>query len=119
MDKVVIEGLVCQARVGVPEQERAQPQKLLLDLELGLDLSRAGQDDRVEQTVDYAAVCAEVKKWVEGRPFKLVEAVAQRTAELVLEKFLVEEVKVRVRKFSVLGTASVGVEITRLQRRGR
>ena len=113
MDKVVIEGLVCQARVGVPEQERAQPQKLLLDLELGLNLTQAGQDDRVEGTIDYAAVCAEVKKLVEGRPFKLVEAVAQRVAQLVLEKFLAEEVKVHVRKFSVPGTTSVGVAIVR------
>lgn len=116
MDKICIEGLVCRARVGVPDQERVRPQKLVLDLELGLDLAGAGRHDRVEETIDYAAVCAEVKKLVEGRPFKLVEAIAQAAADLVLEKFPPAEVKIRVRKFSVPGTTSVGVEVTRLKR---
>ncbi len=119
MDKVLIEALVCSVRVGVPDQERMHPQKILLDLEIGLDLAGAGRYDRAEETIDYAAVCAEVKKTVEGKPFKLVEAVAQSVAERVLEKFQPVEVKVRVRKFSVPGTSSVGVEVTRSRGRGK
>ena len=117
MDKVLVEALVCSARVGVSEEERVVPQRLLLDLEIGLDLADAGRYDRVEHTVDYAAVCAQVKQWVEGRPFKLVEAVAESVAELILKKFQPAEVNVRVRKFSVPGAASVGVSVARLKSR--
>ena len=108
-----MEGLVCQIRVGVSAEERAKPQKILIDLDLGLDLSRAGRNDRVQETVDYAAVAQEVKQWVEERSFSLVEAVAESAAEIILTRFSVERVTVRVRKFSVPGTSSVGVEITR------
>ena len=113
MDKVLIEGLVCQAHVGVPVEERDQPQRILIDLELGLDLSKAGRNDRVQETVDYAAVAREVKKLAEERSFVLVEAIAESAAAMVLSRFPVEQVKVRIRKFSVPGSSSVGVEITR------
>ncbi len=113
MDKVRIKGLVCRAHVGVPAAERKKRQKILLDIELGLDLRRAGRSDRVEETVDYAAVAREVKELAEGGPFKLAETIAEAAAERVLALFKVDQVTVRVRKFSVPGTTSVGVEITR------
>ena len=116
-DGILIEGLVCRARVGVPEWERRKRQKILIDLELGLDLRKAGRSDCVEETVDYAAVAREVKKLVESRPFVLVEAMAEAAAGLALKKFSIREATVRVRKFSVPGAASVGVEITRGKRR--
>lgn len=119
MDRIAIEGLECSVRVGVPEAERVHPQRILLDLELGMDLTDAGRTDRLEHTVDYAAVCAEVKRLAESRPFRMVEAIAESVAELVLEKFLPAEVRVRVRKFSVPGAGSVGVEILRNAKRGQ
>ena len=119
MDKILIKGLVCRARVGVPEWERRKRQKILIDLQLSVDLRKAGRSDRVEHTVDYAAVAREVKRWVEGRPFILVEAIAESAAGLVLKRFHVKEVTLRVRKFSVPGTRSVGVAITRGKTRKR
>ena len=113
VDRIRIEGLLCRARVGVPAWERRKRQKILIDLDLELDLSKAGRSGRVEQTVDYAAAAREVKEVAEGRPFVLVEAIAESAAERVLAKFKVRRVTARVRKFSVPGTSSVGVEITR------
>jgi len=118
VDNIRIEGLLCMAHVGVPESERNRRQKLLLDLDLRADLQGAGRYDRVSETIDYAAVCAEVKKLAEGKPFHLVEAVAESAAERILERFDAVEVRVRVRKFSVPGTESVGVEIVRARKRG-
>jgi len=86
---------------------------VLVDLELNLDLRKAGRSDRVEHTVDYAAVAREVKRLVEDRPFILVEAMAESAARLIAKKFRVKSVRVRLRKFSVPGTKSVGVEIVR------
>ena len=104
------------ARVGVPDSERRRRQKILVDLELSLDLKSAGRLDRVEATIDYAAVVNEVRSLVESHPFRLVEAMAELAAERILVKFKPKAVSVRIRKFSVPGTESVGTEITR---RGR
>lgn len=112
-DFVLIKGLACRARVGVPERERRRQQMVLIDLRLALDLRKAGRSDRVEETVDYAGVARRVKQLVEGRPFRLVEAMAESAAREVLARFKVRRVRVRVRKFSVPGAVSVGAEITR------
>ena len=113
LDWVVIEELECRARVGVPEEERRARQRVLIDLELGLDLRKAGARDRVEETVDYAAAAQAVRRFAEAGTFHLVEAVAEGVAALVLERFHVKEVRVRVRKFSVPGVRSVGVALSR------
>ena len=117
MDSVLIEGLRVRAHVGVPVEERQNRQSLVLDLEMGLDLASAGRSDRVDQTVDYAAVARQVKQLVEAGSFRLVEAVAEQAAQAVLRSFRADWVRVRVRKFSVPGAASVGVEVTRGKRR--
>ena len=113
MDKILIEGLQVKARVGVTAVERRKPQAVFIDLELEADLAGAARRDAVEETVDYAAVVREVKALVKERSFRLVEAMAQATAESVSSRFRPDQVRVRIRKFSVPGTASVGVEITR------
>ena len=114
MDKVLIEGLSCQARVGVPDAERRQKQKILIDIELRLDLKSAGRSDSFRHTVDYAAAAALVKQVAEHKEFRLVEALAESAADAILQKFEVEEVRIRVRKFSVPGAESVGAEISRV-----
>ncbi len=114
MDWVVIEELECRAHVGVHEDERRARQRVLIDLELGLDLRKAGQRDRVEETLDYAAVAQAVRRFAEAGTFRLAEAVAEGAAAVVLERFPpVKEVRVRVRKFTVPGARSVGVALIR------
>lgn len=113
MDKILIKALRCMAHVGVPAAERRRRQKILLDLELALDLKTAGRQDRVEATLDYAAVAAEVQRMVRQKSFRVVEALAEQVAEIVLRKFKPASVRVRVRKFSVPEARSVGVEISR------
>ena len=118
LDRILIEGLICRAHVGVLAAERRKRQKILVDLELPLDLRKAGRSDRVELTVDYAAVAREVKGLAEGRPFRLAEAIAEQAAGRLLARFKVRQVAVRVRKFSVPGTKSVGVEVIRKKPNG-
>ncbi len=108
-----MEGLKADAHVGVLLKEREKRQRILIDLELGLDLKLAGERDRVQATIDYVAVAKEVKDLVEGRSFHLVEAMAEAVGKLVLERFKPAQVRVRIRKFSVPATSWVGVEMIR------
>ena len=113
MDTIHIEGLQGLARVGVPLEERRHPQKILIDLEMGMDLAAAGRSDAVERTIDYARVVEEICRLLKGRSFRLVEALAHQMARRLITRFGPDQVVVRVKKFSVPGTKSVGVEIKR------
>lgn len=113
-DRIVIEGLRCWAHVGVPEEERRHRQRLLLDITLETPLARAGRTDHVRATVDYAAAALLAKRIAEGKPYRLVEAIAESVAAALLRVFpAVHSVTIRIRKFSVPQAESVGVEITR------
>lgn len=113
MDRILIEGLRASARIGVTEAERSHRQRVEIDLELALDLRRAGRQDRVGATIDYAAAARQARSLVEGRPYRLVETAAEAIAQTLLRQFRPRQVRVRIRKFSVPGSRSVGVEITR------
>ncbi len=101
--------------IGVHERERSAPQELLLDLEMELDLSRPGGSDQLEETVDYAAVAALVRRHAEASAYRLVERLACAVAELVLERWPpVRAVRVAVAKpAAVAGAGRVGVEVRR------
>ena len=116
MDRINVPELPLRARVGVTEAERSSEQDLLIDVELGLDLSRAGREDALEHTVDYEKVCDLLASTVRSRPYRLIEAVAEACAEAVLAAFPVEEARVRIRKPGALrarGVPWAEVEIVR------
>ena len=115
-DRVIIEGLKCQARVGVTEAERRQPQELLVDITFPMSLAKAGQHDDLSATIDYAAAAALTQQVASAKPYNLVEAVAESIAAALLKQFpLVQSVELRIRKFSVPSAASVGVSTVRYQ----
>lgn len=78
------------------ERQRAQPWEIDLDLEM--DLSRAGATDELDDTSDYGAVCVAVERVVIGERHLLLEKLAQRIADTVLADTKVDAVTVNVRK---------------------
>lgn len=116
-DRIVLAGMAFQARHGVEDQEKLEPQRFEVDVELLLDLQPAGLEDDLGRTVDYAGVYATVRQIVESTSFNLIEAVAEAIAHEVLTgERRASEIIVRVRKPQVrLGgeLAYAGVEIRR------
>lgn len=98
MDRIALEGMVFSGRHGVRPAEREQPQEFKVDVKVDADLAAPGRSDRVEDTVDYRQIYAIVKAVVEGESAKLIETLAQRIAERVLELERVVTVSVRVAK---------------------
>jgi dihydroneopterin aldolase len=97
-------------------QERRRGQAFMVDVELFLDLARAGREDRLAATVDYAEVFRLVRRTVEEERFGLLEALAEAIAQRLLAAYPVEGVLVRLKKprAPVGGTyAYFGVEIER------
>ena len=72
-DTIIIEALEVQFRVGVPDEERRHPQKLLISLYLEKDFRPAADRDEVALTVDYDALTRQLIAWGEHREWKLIE----------------------------------------------
>ena len=100
-------------RVGVPDAERAQPQRLLLTIEMESDFSAAATSDSIVDTIDYYAVTQKLLKFGESREWKLIEKLAADIAGLILAEFKPPAVTVEVKKFIIPQARYVAVSLTR------
>jgi dihydroneopterin aldolase len=113
MDTIVIEDLEVRYRVGVPEAERAEPQRLCLRVEMETECRAAARSDDLADTIDYYAVTQHLLRWGEKRSWRLIETLAEDIAELVLRDYGARRVRVRVKKFILPEARFVAVEIER------
>jgi dihydroneopterin aldolase len=97
-DKIMIKGLRVYGYHGVERAERELGQHFEVDLEAVLDLRSAGESDLLSKTVDYDSLIKEVERVVSMERYTLLEGLAQRIADLVLERPQVYSVTVRVAK---------------------
>jgi 7,8-dihydroneopterin aldolase/epimerase/oxygenase len=97
-DRITLRGLRFLGRHGVELEERLEPQPFDVDLILRGDLSAAAATDDLADTVDYSAVFTLVGEVVEGRSYRLIEALAGAIANAVLAAHPIDDVEVRVRK---------------------
>jgi len=119
-DRILIRNLRVFGHHGVLPGEAEQGQVLVVDLDLALDLAPAGRSDELDRTVDYGGLAARVAELVARCRRRLIEAVAEDVAGLVLADERVREVRVRVTKpHAPLGVdAQVAVEVVRGRRGG-
>ena len=118
-DRITLRGMRFTGRHGVSPEERAGFQPFEVDLVLRLDLSRPAETDELSDTVDYASLFELTRTVVEGRSYKLLEALAAAIADTVLGAHPVDDVEVRVRKPKApLPGALETVEVRIRRRRG-
>ncbi len=97
-DRLILSGLQFFGRHGVFAEEKAMGQKFIIDVELSLDLRKAGTADDISQTPNYADLYAIVKNITTQRTFNLIEALAEAIAQEILSIYRVDRVRVRIRK---------------------
>lgn len=98
MDKIFFSGMSFYGFHGVYGAEAELGQRFMVDLELSIDLSRAGASDDLHDTVNYAEIFTCVQKVVEGERYNLVERLTTEVAQQLLTQFPLVEVKVKVTK---------------------
>lgn len=113
MSRISIVDLEVFYRVGVPDAERAQPQRLLLTVALESDFSAAAKSDGIADTIDYYAVTQRLLKFGEGREWKLIEKLAADIAAIVLAEFKPQSVSVEVKKFIISEARHVSITFRR------
>ena len=97
-DAILLQGIQVPAALGVTKAERDVRRPVLLDLEVETDLSRSGRSDRIGHTLHYKRIFEVVEDVASNQEHKLVEALGDRIARAVLEKFDADAVTVTVRK---------------------
>ena len=99
-DSIKVHGLRVDTHIGVSGEERSQPQAVLIDIDLRVDLSQAGRTDRLEHTIDYAMLVSSVAQLVRSEPVHLLEHLAEKIAEVLLTTKGVMTVTVEIAKES-------------------
>lgn len=113
-DKVLIEGLQILAFIGVYEWERQAPQKLLLDIEMSVDLRAAAASDDLQHTVDYAQIATDMAQIAESHQPKLLESLAGKMCDHILQHPLIANVTLKVSKPAILPQAqNVAIQLFR------
>lgn len=113
-DLIHICNLALSVRIGVTDEEQSTPQQLTVSLTLHPAEPFGGLDDRIERTINYAAVCATVRALVTAPPRRLIETFAGDIAAAVLAGFpACAVVEVELRKFILPDTDYVAVRIAR------
>ena len=113
--KISIVDLEVFYRVGVPDAERAQPQRLLLTVELESDFSAAAKSDGIVDTIDYFAVTQCLLKFGEGKSWKLIEKLAADITDAILAEFKPSGVTVEVKKFVIPQARYVAVSLSKMR----
>ena len=115
MDTITIQDLEVYYCVGVPDEERATPQRLLLTVEIAHDFHAAAAEDELTDTIDYYAVSQRLLNFGDGVHWKLIETMAVDIAQMVLEEFRPRSVAVEVKKFVIPQARYVSVRVAREQ----
>jgi dihydroneopterin aldolase len=114
MDIVFIEDLRVPTTIGIYEWERNVQQTISFDIELGTDIRKAAASDDIDNALNYKSVSKRVIAYTTESRFLLVDTLAERVAELILEEFQVRWLRLRVTKRgAVRGSQGVGIVIER------
>ena len=113
-DTIFLTDLRIDTIVGIWDWERKIRQTVSIDLEMGADIRRAAKSDNIEDTLNYKKVAKRVQQFVSESEFQLVETMAEKIAEIIIDEFDVLWVQVRVNKpGAIRGARDVGILIRR------
>ena len=113
-DLIRIVDLEVYAYIGVPDQERLNPQRLLVTLEMtGESFAHAASTDSVAWTIDYAVVATRMKELAGRRPRKLLETLAEDLSVDLLKNFPIRRLTLEIKKFILTDAQYVSVKIER------
>jgi len=120
MDHIRLKDIIIYGHYGVTPQEREVGQRLLMDLDLSLDLGPASRSDALADTVSYEEVYSRVRVVAEGASCLLLEHLAGQVAEDLLSAYeALRSVTVSLRKMNLpFPTTCREVEVLLTRERG-
>jgi FolB domain-containing protein len=113
MDTITIKDLGVLCHIGVPNEERAKPQRLLITVEMSGDFAQACKSDDLAHTINYYDVSQRITQLCATQPFKLIERLADEIATLILRDFGARQTTIEIKKFILSNTRHVSFKLTR------
>ncbi|MFQ5850547.1 MAG: dihydroneopterin aldolase [Candidatus Binatia bacterium] len=93
-----IKDLRLKTIIGISEWEREEKQEVVINVALGLDTEKAIETDHIEDTVNYKKLTKQIIREVEQSNFYLLEKLAHRVLQIVMEDKKVKKATVEVDK---------------------
>ena len=112
-DVVRIEQIEVLAHIGVPDEERSQPQRLTVSVHFWPTRGAGELNDNIDNAVNYAEVCDEVRRFVQSRRDRLIETLADALATRLLESYAIDRVAIEIRKYILPEVQFVSITVTR------
>ena len=113
-DKIFLQGLEVQCKIGIFDWERKVKQKVVIDLEFPANIKKAARRDRIKDTFDYKRIAKYTIAFISRSQFFLIETLAERLAQSLIKEFKLSALKLRLSKpGAIRGARNVGVEIHR------
>ena len=113
-DEIHIDQLDVFTRIGVPDEERAKPQRLTVSISFWPYHQPGDVADHIERAVNYSTVAEETKSFMQDQSVNLIETLADRLASHLLKIFPIQKVTIELRKFALQDAKYVSVTITRI-----
>lgn len=114
MDIIYLNDLEIETIIGIFDWERRIKQVVRLDLEMATDIRKAANSDSIEDTLNYKSVAKRLIQFVGESEFQLVETLAERVAEIIIQEFEIPWVRIKLNKPGAIRYAGdVGVIIER------
>ena len=113
MDRITIRDIVAHGKHGANPGELDRAQPFHLEIDLDLDLSRAGRSDDLGDTVDYSKIYDDILKIVEERSYLLLERLASEILDRLLGDARIARASVAIAKPDLLDGATPTVRMTR------
>jgi dihydroneopterin aldolase len=116
---VFLRDMILPASIGVLPHEHTAPQRIRVNVDLGVDDEAARQGlavgpDVLSRVVDYGKIAASVRAITAAGHVRLVETLAERIVQSCLQDPRVRLARVRVEKLDIFpDSVSAGVEIER------
>jgi len=114
MDIIFFRNLRIETIIGIFDWERKIKQAIFFDIEMATDIRQAASTDQIEDTLDYKTLSQAITEFVENSEFQLVETLAERVSELIINDFNVPWIRLTLNKKGAIRHAEdVGVRIER------
>lgn len=114
MDIIFLRGLQIDTVIGIYDWERKIRQTVIIDLEMGTDIRNAAATDDIAHTLDYKTLSKRIIAFVEASEFQLVETLAEKISNIILDEFSVPWLRLTLnKKGAISGASDVGILIER------
>jgi len=113
-DQIFITGLSVSAIIGCLPAEQEEEQSIIIDVVMEADCRTAAKSDDIMHAVNYAVVAECIREHIKNHRYKLVENLAEKLANLLLDQFPIKQVTLKIGKPAAIKLAEMaGVQIVR------